>query len=140
MIKRAILCIFVHMYICLCIWAFFCLLAVSWNGLGLFLSGLIRGSRLHPSLITLLRANIPFIFSLFHSSSPFVVSGLGRGSATFFSFFLSFIIISFIFLAFKPPSYFFKLPQRMNPSRGHVCWENEYYLLYNCKCKLDHFF
>lgn len=99
MIKRAILCIFVHMYICLCIWAFFCRLAVSWNGLGLFLSGLIRGSRLHPSLITLLRANIPFIFSLFHSSSAFVVSGLGRGSATFFSFFLSFIIFYFFYFS-----------------------------------------
>lgn len=123
MIKRAILCIFVHMYICLCIWAFFCLLAVSWNGLGLFLSGLIRGSRLHPSLITLLRANIPFIFSLFHSSSPFVVSGLGKEVQQLFSHFscLSSSSISFIFLAFKPPSYFFKLPQRMNPSRGHVC-------------------
>ena len=43
-----------------------------------------KRSRLYPSLITLLRANIPFVFfPHFHSSSLFVVAGLGRGSATY---------------------------------------------------------
>lgn len=76
------MCVCVYISLCVSL-GFFCLLAVSWNGLGLFLSGLIRGSRLHPSLITLLRANIPFIFSLFRSLSTFVVGELGRGSATY---------------------------------------------------------
>lgn len=52
-------CIWVH------IWASFCLLAVSENGQGLFLSGLIRRSCLFTSLITLPRANIPFVFPPF---------------------------------------------------------------------------
>lgn len=51
----------VRAYLCVSL-GFFCLLAVSWKGRGLFLSELIRGSRLYPSLITLLRANIPFYF------------------------------------------------------------------------------
>lgn len=90
-------CLHVSTQICVCL-GFFCLLDVSWNGPGLPLSGPIRGSCLYPSLITLLRANIPFVFlffSLFHSLSPFVVAGLGRGSATYHQ--QSLLLVLFLF-------------------------------------------
>lgn len=54
---------------------------LEWTGL---VSGLIRGSRLYPSLITLLQANIPFVFALFPLIASFLVfflAGLGGGSA-----------------------------------------------------------
>lgn len=59
------------MYAYVCVFGpFFCLLAVSWNGRGLLLSGLIRGSRLYPSLIILLRANIPSVCWVFFLPFP----------------------------------------------------------------------
>lgn len=106
-----------HMHICV-FWGFFCLFAGSWSGLGLFLSGLIRRSRLHPSLITLLRANIPFIFSVFHSLSPFVVGRLGSVSA-FYQLSLSFLSFSSIF---SFPLFFF-LPLNATAKSLTSCFE-----------------
>lgn len=50
--------------VCVCVSAL-CLLVTGGNGRGSLLSGPIRGSSLYPSLIILLRANIPFVWAFF---------------------------------------------------------------------------
>lgn len=120
----------------MCHWAFFLsVLALSWNRPGLFLSALIRGSRLHPSLITPLRANIPFIFSLFRPLSPFVVGRLGKRCSNLSTyqrspFFLVLQLFDFCFPFLFPSlhqSQYFKSPtcccewlRTPNTSRDHV--------------------
>lgn len=62
-----------HVYLSVSLGFFVCLLAMSLNGLGMFLPALIRGSRLHPSLISLLRATIPFLFLSFFTHHPLLL-------------------------------------------------------------------
>lgn len=84
-------CIWVH------IWASFCLWAVSENGRGLFLSGLIRGSCLFSSLIALPRANIPFVFPLFPLLFIFLLLLLDRKKVQHWSLSLVLRLFFYIF-------------------------------------------
>lgn len=79
------------------LWVFSC------NSLGLFLSGLIRASRLYPTLITLLRANIPFYFCPSRSHTHSLLLDWEKLKNVSLAFCCPLSALSFQIITFKVP-------------------------------------